>query len=132
MGPFPLRAHVLSFQISYYSFTIFLVSASSSCFTLAVPMREVSVVFHAPLSRDTSSLYSACSMVNVQVILSDAMPALSALYYRNNDSSHAYKRRSINYGPIYVHILSLSVFIFFCYSLMATEYIALTLLNLAV
>ena len=39
-GTFPPRAHVIFFQISYYS-CIILVFASSSCFTLAVPMREV-------------------------------------------------------------------------------------------
>ena len=38
---FPLLAHVPVFQISYYSITITLVSVSYSCFTLAVPMREV-------------------------------------------------------------------------------------------
>ena len=35
-----LYAHVPFFQISYYSLTIIFVSASSSCFTLTVSMRE--------------------------------------------------------------------------------------------
>ena len=38
---FPIRAHVPCFHISYYSLTIIHVSASFSCFILAVPMREV-------------------------------------------------------------------------------------------
>ena len=40
----PYTAHVPFLQISYYSFTIILVSTSSSYFTLAVPIREVSFV----------------------------------------------------------------------------------------
>ena len=41
---FPLRTHVPFFNISYYTISIMLVSASSYYFTLTVPMREVSFV----------------------------------------------------------------------------------------
>ena len=48
-GCFPYSAHVLFFQISYTSFAIILDSASSSCFTFAVPvLRIVSCVRYTP------------------------------------------------------------------------------------
>ena len=55
-GTFLLRAHVTFFQISYYSPTIIFVSAFSSCFALAVPMREVSCVGYTPRACDSRSL----------------------------------------------------------------------------
>ena len=48
LGIFPLSTHDPSLQISYYSPAIILVSVSSSCFILVVPMREVSCVRYAP------------------------------------------------------------------------------------
>ena len=54
---FPLRAHVPSSHISYYS-RIILVSVSSSSFTLAVPMRRVSSVGYTPRAWDPRSLQS--------------------------------------------------------------------------
>ena len=51
-----LRTRVPLFYISYYSFAIILVSASSSCFTLAVPMREVYCVGYTPRAWDPRSL----------------------------------------------------------------------------
>ena len=53
-GTFILRAHVPSIQISYYS-AITLVSASSCCFILAVPMRG-SCLGYAPRAWDIRSL----------------------------------------------------------------------------
>ena len=53
----PYSAHVPSFHISYYSLTITLVSAPTSCFTFAVPMRDVYCVGYTPLARDPRSLY---------------------------------------------------------------------------
>ena len=56
---FPLRAHVPFFHISYSSITMILASASSSCFTLAVPMRDVPCVEYTPRAWDPRS-YSPC------------------------------------------------------------------------
>ena len=53
----PYSVHVPSFHISYYSLII-LVSAPSSCFTLAVPMREVYCVEYTPCAWDPRSLQS--------------------------------------------------------------------------
>ena len=50
--------HVPSFHISYYSLTITLVSAPTSCFTLSVPMREVYCVRYTPRAWDSRSLLS--------------------------------------------------------------------------
>ena len=44
-----------SFHISYYPITIILVSASSSCFALPVPMREVSCVRYTLCAWDPRS-----------------------------------------------------------------------------
>ena len=49
---FPLRAHVLSFQISIYSFAITIGSA----LPLASPIREVSWVRYTPRAWDPRSL----------------------------------------------------------------------------
>ena len=57
LGLFYLRAYIPFFHISYSS-TMILVSASSSCFALAVPMREVSCVGYTPRAWDPSSLQS--------------------------------------------------------------------------
>ena len=62
-GTFPLRIQVPFFHISYYSLTIILVSAPSSCFTLAVPMREVYCVRYTPRAWDPRSLYSLYQML---------------------------------------------------------------------
>ena len=53
LGFFPFVPMFLS---SYYSLTIILVSTSSSCFTLAVPMREVYCVEYTPRAWDPRSL----------------------------------------------------------------------------
>ena len=55
-GTFLLRAHVPFFQISYYCLDVILVSASSSCFALAVLMREVPCVRYTPRAWDLRSL----------------------------------------------------------------------------
>ena len=57
-GTFLLRAHVPSFYTSYYSLTITLVSAPTSCFTFAVSMREVYCVGCTPRAWDPRSLQS--------------------------------------------------------------------------
>ena len=45
-------------QISYYSIAITLASASSSCFTLAIPIREVYCVGYTPRAWDPLYLQS--------------------------------------------------------------------------
>ena len=52
------RAHVPFFQISYYSLAIILMSASSSCFTHDVLMREVPYVGYTPRAWYPRSLQS--------------------------------------------------------------------------
>ena len=54
----PRGAHLPSFHISYYSPAITLVSASSSCFILAVSMCEVYCVGYTPRAWDPHSLQS--------------------------------------------------------------------------
>ena len=48
--------HVSFFHVSYYSLAMILVSASSSCFTVAVSIREVYCVRYEPRAWDPSSL----------------------------------------------------------------------------
>ena len=55
-GTFPVRIHVPFIHISYNSITIILVSVSSSCLILVVPMREVSCVRYTPRAWDSRSL----------------------------------------------------------------------------
>ena len=54
----PYSAHVPSYHTSYYSFTITLASASSSCFTLTLPRLEVFCVGYTPSAWDPRSLQS--------------------------------------------------------------------------
>ena len=77
----------LFFQIPYYSLAIILVSASSSCFTLAVPLREVSCLGYTPRAWDTRSLQS---MLNGPLYFSlwRARVDLSLLYARNNNNNN--------------------------------------------
>ena len=61
LGPLPcfcscFRAHISFFVISYSSFAIIYVSASSSCLALAIPMSEVSCVRYTLRARDLRSL----------------------------------------------------------------------------
>ena len=53
---FPLCSYVSFFHISYNSITMILVSVSSSCFTLAIPMREICRVGYTPRAWDPRSL----------------------------------------------------------------------------
>ena len=55
---FSLRTHVPFLQISFYSITMIVVSASSSCFTLAVPMCKTYCVAYTPRAWDPRSLLS--------------------------------------------------------------------------
>ena len=56
LGLSPLRAHFLSFYVSYYSLTIILLSSSSSYLHLAVPMHKVFCADYAPRAWDPRSL----------------------------------------------------------------------------
>ena len=60
---FSPSCHVPFFQISYYSITMILLSVSSSCFTLAVPMREVSCVGYTPRAWDPRSVHNCRRVV---------------------------------------------------------------------
>ena len=55
---FSLIVSIPFFHFSYHSFTMILVLASSSCFTLDVPMREVSCVGYVLCAMAVS--YSLC------------------------------------------------------------------------
>ena len=90
---FSHRAHVPFFQISYSSFTIILVSASSSCFTLAVTMREVSCVAYTPV-HEISVPYSPCWMVPLCFgLLTSRIDLNLYLKHRtNNDNNNHYHR----------------------------------------
>ena len=94
-GIFPLCAHIPCFQISYYSFCIILASATSSCFTLAVPMRDLSCVGYTLCAWDPRSLSS------IQSLYFGAITLELKLCYRSTDQVDHLTYGSVTFGYFY-------------------------------